>query len=124
MSIRNYDSTQTNHRKNLSSSFARKSNWKIIETGGALGVNVETLSDGSENRKFEVSRIAGNLFLTYFRVFTHFRSPEKILIPLCTRPNLYKLQINFTPIPSHPMNLKSYFVVFLAHLSFRHCFSF
>ena len=30
MSIRNYESSQTNHRKNVSSPFARKSNLKII----------------------------------------------------------------------------------------------
>ena len=43
MSIRNYDSTQTNHRKNLSSTLARKSNLKIINILGR-----EILNSGSE----------------------------------------------------------------------------
>ena len=42
MSIRNYDSTQTNHSKNLSFPFARKSNLKIIKILGR-----EILNSGS-----------------------------------------------------------------------------
>ena len=42
MSIRSYDSTQTNHRKNLSSLFVRKSNSKIINIFGR-----EILKSGS-----------------------------------------------------------------------------
>ena len=40
MSIRNYDSTQTIHRKNLSSPFARKSNLKIINILGREILNI------------------------------------------------------------------------------------
>ena len=39
MSIRNYDSTQTNHRKNLSSPLVRKSNLKIINIFGRKILN-------------------------------------------------------------------------------------
>ena len=46
MSIRNYDSTQTNHRKILSSSSARKSNLKIINFFGR-----EILNGGSGRKK-------------------------------------------------------------------------
>ena len=42
MSIRNYSSSQTNHRKNLNSPFAIKSNSKIINILGQ-----EILSSGS-----------------------------------------------------------------------------
>ena len=42
MSIRNYDSTQRNYRKNLSSKLARKSNLKIINILGR-----EILNSGS-----------------------------------------------------------------------------
>ena len=42
MSIRNYDSTQTNHRKNLSSPFVRKSNFKIINIFGREILNCES----------------------------------------------------------------------------------
>ena len=48
MSIRNYDSTQTNHRKNLSSPLVRKSNLKIINIFGReilnSGIGRKTLS--------------------------------------------------------------------------------
>ena len=42
MSIRNFDSTQTNHSKNLSFPFARKSNLKIVNILGR-----EILNSGS-----------------------------------------------------------------------------
>ena len=40
MSIRNYDSTQTIHRKNLSSPIDRKSNLKIINILGREILNI------------------------------------------------------------------------------------
>ena len=46
MSIRNYDSTQTNHRKILSSPLVRKSNLKIINFFGR-----EILNSGSGRKK-------------------------------------------------------------------------
>ena len=46
MSIRNYDSTQRNYRKNLSSKLARKSNLKIINIFGR-----EILNSGSGRKK-------------------------------------------------------------------------
>ena len=45
MSIRNYDSTQTNHSKNLSFPFARKSNLKIVNILGR-----EILNSGSRRK--------------------------------------------------------------------------
>ena len=45
MSIRNYDSTQTNHRKILSSPMVRKSNLKIINFFGR-----EILNSGSGSK--------------------------------------------------------------------------